>query len=171
MIGRRKNRDLAVERVEATQRPADDNNVTPISFQWFATNLALLSIASLAIGYLWLLSYAQAEGIPLRVHGDGVGALVPWLAGTAASLLATPAVLLGTTAAMIRLPVLTDDASLHDYLRSIRWKGSADDGAVRIRISFWAFGLPLFVATSVLFLHVLCGWPGLRGSGSSCVRS
>lgn len=137
-----------------------DSAPSPISFQWFATNVALLSIASLAIGYLWLLSYARAEGIPLRVHGDGVGALVPWLAGTAASVLATPAVLFGMTAAAMRLPVLTDDASLHDYLRSIRWKGSADDGAMRMRISFWAFGVPLFVATCVVFLHILRGWHG-----------
>lgn len=132
----------------------------PVNFQWFATNLALLSIASLAIGYLWLLNYARAEGIPLRVHGDGVGALVPWLAGTVASVLVMPAVLLGMTAATIRLPVLTGDASLHDYLRSIRWKGSTDDGAMRMRISFWAFGVPLFVSTCVLLLHFLRAWPG-----------
>ncbi|MBB5207898.1 hypothetical protein [Chiayiivirga flava] len=160
MSGRRKSWDVAQGRAEEAQTPAEDNKVTPISFQWFATNLALLSIASLAIGYLWLLNYARAEGIPLRVHGDGVGALVPWLAGTAASLLATPAVLLSMTAATIRLPVLTEDASLHDYLRTIRWKGSSDDGAMRMRISFWAFGVPMLVSTCVLFVHILADGPG-----------
>lgn len=148
------------ERVQDSPIPAEGEKAASISFQWFVGNLALFSIASLAIGYLWLLSYARAEGIPLRVHADGVGVLVPWVAGTAAALLATPAGLLAMIAAMIRLPMLNGDASLHDFLRSVIWKGSADDGAMRMRISFWAFGAPMFVSASVLILRVAYDWPG-----------
>lgn len=123
-------------------------------------NVALLSVVSLAIGYLWLLSYARAEDIPLRVHGDGVGALVPWIAGTAAALLATPVGLVVFTAAMIRLPMLSSTVSLHDYLRDVEWKGSADTDGMRLRVSFWAFGVPMGISIALLTYRFMGGWIG-----------
>jgi hypothetical protein len=128
-----------------------------LDIAWNKLDVAWVGAFFLAFGYLWLWQYCRAEGVPLRVHGEALGRLVPWMAAAGLAYALGLAVMVGMPVMALRAKGIFGDRSVGEALTPRHLEGD-DPWRAKHRALLRVIAGPAAAGVLFFIAGIALGW-------------